>query len=139
MRAGSLSHSHVVVNFSAKDILGFLGRKLHGNFPGEVLSDCKKKRDPGVRGKHRMKEDWLKMYDKFGFVLCAEAVINNPREFKVRRTRTRNGKPTKVWVPVNKGVTTLASYQSRCRAANDHYPNTFSVVNDPTLSYRRVS
>ena len=130
---------HAVVNFSAKDILGFLGRKLHGNFLGEVLTDCKKKRDPGVRVKHRMKENWLKMYDKFGLVLRVETVINNPREFKVRRTRTRNGKPTKVWVPMNKGVTNLASYQSRCRAANDRYLNALSVVNDPTPSYRSVS
>lgn len=130
---------HAVVNFSAKDILGFLGRKLNGNFQGEVLTDCKKKRDPGVRVKHRMKENWLKMYDKFGLVLRVETVINNPREFKVRRTRTRNGKPTKVWVPMNKGVTNLASYQSRCRAANERYLNALSVVNDPTPSYRRVS
>jgi hypothetical protein len=130
---------HAVVNFSAKDILGFLGRKLHGHFLGEVLTDCKKKRDPGVRVKHRMKENWLKMYDKFGLVLRVETVINNPREFKVRRTRIRNGKPTKVWVPMNKGVTNLASYQSRCRAANERYLNALSVVNDPTPSYRRVS
>lgn len=130
---------HAVVNFSATDVLGFLGRKLNGNFLGEVLTDCKKKRDPGVRVKHRMKENWLKMYDKFGLVLRVETVINNPREFKVRRTRTRNGKPTKVWVPMNKGVTNLASYQSRCRAANDRYLNALSVVEDPTPSYRRVS
>ena len=57
---------HAVVNFSARDILGFLGRKLHGSFQGEVLTDCKKKRHPGARVKHRVKENWLKMYDKFG-------------------------------------------------------------------------
>ena len=130
---------HALVNFSAQDILTFLGRKLHGNFQGEVLTDCKKKREPGVRVKHRMKENWLKMYDKFGLVLRVETVINNPREFKVRRTRERNGKPTKVWVPMNKGVTNLASYQSRCRAANDRYLNALSVVNDPTPTYQQVS
>lgn len=130
---------HAVVNFSAKDILTFLGRKLNGNFLGEVLTDCKKKRDPGARVKHRMKENWIKMYDKFGLVLRVETVINSPREFKVRRTRTRNGKPTKVWCPMNKGVTNLPSYQSRCRAANDRYLNALSVVNDPTPAYRQVS
>lgn len=87
---------HAVVNFPAKDILTFLGRKLSGNFLGEVLTDCKKKRDPGARIKHRMKENWIKMYDKFGLVLRVETVINSPREFKVRRTRMRQGKPTKV-------------------------------------------
>ncbi len=45
---------HAVVNFSASDILTFLGRKLTGNFLGEVLTDCKKKREPGARVKHRV-------------------------------------------------------------------------------------
>ena len=42
-----------------------------------------------ARIKHRMKNNWLKMYDKFGWVLRIETVINNPREFRVRRLRTR--------------------------------------------------
>lgn len=130
---------HAVVNFSAKDILTFLGRKLHGNFQGEVQTHCQKPRVPGVRVKHRMKGNWIKMYDKRGLILRVETVINSPREFKVRRTRIRNGKPTKVWCPMNKGVTNLASYQSVCRAANDRYLNALSVVADPTPAYRRVS
>lgn len=130
---------HAVVNFSASDILTFLGRKLNGNFQGEVLTDCKKQRLPGARVKHRVKENWLKMYDKIGLVLRVESVINSPREFKVRRTRNRNGLPTKVWCPMNKGVTNLPSYQSVCRAANDRYLNALSVVNDPTPAYALVS
>ena len=68
---------YAAVNFSAQDILTFLGRKLHGNFQGEVLTDCKKNRAPGARIKHRMKDNWLKMYDKFGQILRVETVINN--------------------------------------------------------------
>ena len=33
---------HAVLNFSAQDILGFLGRSVHRRFDGEVLTDCKK-------------------------------------------------------------------------------------------------
>ncbi len=44
-----------------------------------------------ARIKHRMKNNWLKMYDKFGWVLRIETVINDPREFRVRRQRTRKG------------------------------------------------
>ena len=83
---------HAAVHFSAQDILKFLGRKLHGNFQGEVLNQCQKDRQPGARIKHRMKNNWLKMYDKFGQVLRVETVINNPREFRVRRLRTRDGR-----------------------------------------------
>lgn len=130
---------HALVNFSASDILTFLGRKLTGNFLGEVLTDCKKKRLPGARVKHRMKENWIKMYDKFGLVLRVETVINSPREFRVRRTRMRNGKPTKVWCPMNKGVANLGSYQSVCRASNDRYLNALAVVEDPTPAYQQVA
>src|SRR5581483_385283 len=83
---------HAALNFSAQDILGFLGRRLHPRFDGEVLTECKKDRWPGARVKHRVKNNWLKMYDKFGCVLRVETVINNPREFKVRRRVVRQGR-----------------------------------------------
>jgi hypothetical protein len=130
---------HAAVNFSARDILTFLGRKLHGNFQGEVLTDLKKKRYPGARVKHRMKENWLKMYDKFGLILRVETVINQPREFRVRRQRERNGEKQMVWCPMNKGVMNLPSYQRVARAANERYLDALSVVDDPARSYQHVS
>jgi len=129
---------HAAVSFSARDILSFLGRKLHGNFEGEVLSDCKKKREPGARVKHRMKENWLKMYDKFGLILRVETVINSPREFRVRRRRERNGEPRMVWCPMNKGVSNLPGYQRASRAANHAYIEALSTVPDPSASYQKV-
>jgi len=60
-----------------KDVLSFLGRKLHGSFTGEILNDCKR-RWPGARVKHWMKANWIKMYDKHGCVLRVETVINDP-------------------------------------------------------------
>jgi hypothetical protein len=130
---------HAVVNFSARDILMFLGRKLHGNFQGEVLTDCKKKRHPGVRIKHRVKGNWLKMYDKFGLILRVETVINQPREFSVRRRRTRNGQRQTVSCPMNKGVANLPSYQRVARAANHRYLEALSVVDDPAAGYQQVA
>ena len=130
---------HAAVNFSARDILTFLGRKLHGNFQGEVLTDLKKKRCPGARVKHRVKDNWLKMYDKFGQILRVETVINQPREFKVRRRRTRNGRRQTVWCPMNKGVANLPNYQKVARAANQRYLDALSQVADPTASYQAVA
>jgi hypothetical protein len=130
---------HAAVNFSAKDILTFLGRKLHGHFQGEVLTDCKKQRQPGARVKHRVKENWLKMYDKFGLILRVETVINQPREFRVRRKRVRQGRPKMVWCPMNKGVVNLPSYQRVSRAANGRYLDALSGVADPAPAYHRVA
>jgi len=129
---------HAAVNFSAKDILTFLGRRYHPRFDGEVLTHCQKGRWPGARIKHRMKNNWLKMYDKFALVLRIETVINNPREFRVRRLRTRHGRREMVWCPMNKGVINLYRYREVSLAANERYLEALSVVNDPAPAYRQV-
>jgi hypothetical protein len=129
---------HAAVNFSAQDILTFLGRRLHPRFDGEVITECKKDRWPGARIKHRVKGNWLKMYDKFGRILRIETVINQPREFKVRRRRVRKGKQRMVWCPMNKGLANLYQYQSAARSANVRYLEALSVVGDPAPAYQQV-
>jgi hypothetical protein len=125
---------HACLNFSAQDILTFLGRRLHPRFDGEVLTDCKKDRWPGARVKHRVKNNWLKMYDKFGQVLRIETVINNPREFKVRRRVQRQGRSQMDWCPMNKGVANFYHYHEVARAANARYLNALAVVDRPQAS-----
>jgi hypothetical protein len=125
---------HACLHFSAQDILAFLGRRLHPRFDGEVLTDCKKDRRPGARVKHRVKNNWLKMYDKFGQVLRIETVINNPREFKVRRRVRRQGRSQMDWCPMNKGVANFYRYLEVARAANDRYLRALAVVDRPQAS-----
>ena len=81
--------------FSATDVMSFLGRKLTGHFQGEVVTDQRDvevpgTRVPGRRVKHRMKLNWIKMYDK-RTVLRVETVINNPEGVRVRRRVRRQG------------------------------------------------
>lgn len=121
---------HATMCFSAEDVLTFLGRKLHGRFEGEVLNEFKK-RWPGARIKHRMKDNWIKMYDKHGCVLRIETVINRPYEFKVRRSGMRNGQETIGWFPMAKGVANFYRYLEVSRTANHHYLQALSVVEDP--------
>jgi hypothetical protein len=125
---------HACLHFSAQDILSFLGRRLHPRFDGEVLTDCKKDRWPGARIKHRVKNNWLKMYDKFGQVLRIETVINNPREFKVRRRVERQGRSQMAWCPMNKGVANFYHFHAVARAANDRYLRALAVVDRPQAS-----
>jgi hypothetical protein len=129
---------HAAVNFSANDILGFLGRRFHPRFDGEVLTSCQKGRHPGARIKHRVKNNWLKMYDKFGWVLRIETVINDPREFRVRRLRTRDGRREMMWCPMNKGVVNLYRYREGALASNRRYLEALAVVDDPAPAYRQV-
>jgi hypothetical protein len=127
---------HACLHFSAQDILTFLGRRLHPCFDGEVLTDCKKDRLPGARIKHRVKNNWLKRYDKFGQVLRSETVINNPRAFKVRRRVQRQGRSQMDWCPMNKGVANFYHYHEVARAANERYLTALAVVDRPQASVK---
>jgi len=128
---------HATLCFSAEDVLVFLGRKLNGNFNGEVLNDRKKRRQ-GARVKHRMKQNWIKMYDKFGCVLRIETVINHPYEFRVRRQGIRQGQTVMGWFPMAKGVANLPRYKEVCLAANRRYIEALAVVDDPTEAFEEL-
>lgn len=129
---------HATVCFSAEDVLTFLGRKLNGNFQGEVMNDLKK-RWPGARVKHRMKGNWIKMYDKHGCVLRIETVINHPYEFRVRREGKRHGVWGMDWYPMAKRVSNLYRYAEVSRSANRAYLDGLSVVDDPAEAYRLLN
>jgi len=129
---------HATLHFSAEDILTFLGRRLHPRFDGEVLTTCKKDRQRGARVKHRVKNNWLKMYDKFGQVLRIETVINQPREFKVRRWRVRGDRRQLVWCPMNKGVANFYHDHAVARAANQRYLDALAVVNPPSATAKQL-
>jgi hypothetical protein len=105
--------------FSAEDVLRFLGRKLHGNFQGDVTTDLKR-RPEGRRVKHRMKRNSLKMYDKDSN-LRIETTINNPREFKVLRVKRVRQRRQRQWVPMGKGVANLWRYAQVGAQANARY------------------
>jgi hypothetical protein len=130
---------HTLQHFSADDILAFLGRRLHPRFDGEVLTLCRKHRWPGTRIKHRVKNNWLKMYDKFGQILRIETVINQPREFRVRRRRTRKGISEMAWCPMNKGVSNFYRYREVALASNQRYLDALAVVDAPPATERQIN
>ncbi len=125
---------HALLHFGAQEILTFLGKKLRGNFQGEVLTECLKKRWPGARIKHRVGGNWLKMYDKFGQVLRLEVVINRPYLFRVLRWGTRQGERTLGWFPLAKKVAYLRRYAELSRQAAGRYLDALAVVADPEVS-----
>lgn len=121
---------HALLCFSAQDVLGFLGKKLTGNFQADVLKDFKT-RSEGMRIKHRVGKNWIKMYDKLGLLLRIETVINHPYGFLTRRHGMRKGQRVLGWFPMTKGVTGLPRFAQVARSANHHYLTALSVVNDP--------
>jgi hypothetical protein len=128
---------HATLRFSAEDVMTFLGRKLTGHFAGELRS-VTKRRWPGARVQHRMKANWIKMYDKFGCVLRIETVINDPTEFRVRRKGLRRGEAVVGWFPMAKRVSNLRRYAAIGRAANARYLTALRAASDPACAYRQL-
>jgi len=133
---------HSLRSFGANDVMGFLGRKLTRHFEGEMVTDLSemelKGRLPGQRVKHRMKANWIKMYDKTGCLLRVETVINQPEEFRVRRRVRRNGKRVTCWVPMRKGVAWLFRYRDVSIRSNQRYLNALAEVADPSTAVRQL-
>jgi hypothetical protein len=121
---------HAIQHFSCQDVLRFLGRRTNTRFNGEVSSDIQH-RPEGVRIKHRVEENSIKMYDKQGSVLRIETTINNPRRFKVRRRVTRKGQPCLGWAPLRKGLADIPRRVEISRAANQRYLEALAVVGQP--------
>jgi hypothetical protein len=130
---------YAVRTFTPKDILGFLGRKWDRRFDGEVHTHYENDRWFGTRIKHRMKSNWLKMYDKFALILRIETVINSPKEFWVYRTRWhRDGTSSAGSFPMTKSVDSLVDYQAQALACNCRYLDALAVVDDPTPAYPQL-
>ena len=129
--------------FEARDVMTFLGRKLNGNFQGDLVTDPLDfsqlpRRPPGRRVKHRRKRHWIKMYNKQGSVLRVETVINQPDEFKVRRRVRRQGRHLMAWVAMRKGVAFLPRYRQICAQTNTRYLDALAHVDDPTPAIRAL-
>jgi hypothetical protein len=121
----ALTH-HAIRHFGCRDVLRFLGHRVpvhgpaHGNYQGEVLSELKH-RPEGLRLKHQVNGNTLKLYDKQGQVLRVETTLNRPHDFRVYRTSERQADGPKRWLVLRKSVADVPRRAQVCAAANDRY------------------
>jgi hypothetical protein len=114
--------------FGCHDVMRFLGKKYHGNFKGEVVSDYKE-RPEGIRIKHRLGANSVKMYDKGGRVLRIETTINDPKGFKVYRPKQGNEEAGKCeWNPLRKSVADIKRLAHVSQASNNRYLEAISSL-----------
>jgi len=82
---------HAMEHFKSPDVMRFLGRKAHGNFTGEIVTSCKN-RPEGVRVKHWVRGNSVKMYEKAGVGATPRADRRtSPSRRPRRRRRGENG------------------------------------------------
>ena len=118
---------HAALNMSSEDVLGFLGRKLHPSLQAQVVTDAKR-RPQGWRVRHRVAGNWVKVYDKAS-VLRVETTISNPREFKTLRVLTDpDGRRSRRWCPMRKGVCDLWRTYQVGMASNQRYLNAVAAA-----------
>jgi hypothetical protein len=127
---------HAIEEFRSRDVLRFLGRRLQPALFNREIQTHMGVRVEGVRIKHWVEENSIKMYDKAGSVLRIETTINNPRRFSVRRMVTRKGHKTMAWTYLRKGVVDIRRRVQLCQAANGRYLDALAVIGEATPSHR---
>jgi len=126
---------HALTHFSSEDVMRFLGRGPQGPDPTQVISSLTR-RVEGVRVKHTVNENSVKMYDKAGSVLRVETTVNNPIRFQVLREVPRKGKTALAWRKMRKGVSDTRRRVEVSLAANARYLDALAVIGESTPSHR---
>ncbi len=130
-----------ITTFRSSDVLRFLGKKvpasghINGHVEAEVTSDLKRRQE-GVRIKHRYNRNSVKLYDKAytaaGSVLRAELTLQDPEDFKVYRRPEGDPEAPLAWLRMRKGIADLHRRADVSQKANDRYLDAFTSVDDST-------
>jgi hypothetical protein len=122
---------HAMLHFKSPDVMRFLGRKPHSNFLGEIETSFKDRAE-GVRVKHWVRGNSIKMYDKAASVLRLETTIGNTSDFKVLRPAHHDPNGPLDWRPLRKGVADLHRRAQLSQRANESYLDALATVSDDT-------
>lgn len=121
-----------MLTMSSPAVMRFLGRKVNADgavparFAGEVVSDLRE-RPEGVRIKHAVNGNSVKMYDKQESVLRVETTINDASQFKVYRG-TEGEPQKKQWRKMRKGVADLHRRSVVSQACNERYLSALAAL-----------
>jgi hypothetical protein len=120
------------------DIATFFGRKLNGNYQGEMGTRFNR-RWLGRRVKHHMGPVSLKLYDKFNLILRIETTVNDVTFFKqFRQVNHRNGSTSSSWTTMTKTIFSLPALQECLLAANQRYLKFISAIETPHVGVEKL-
>ena len=113
---------HAITAFRSGEVLRFLGKRpCVEQFRREEILSHLGSRPEGVRVKHAVDHNSVKMYDKQQSVLRVETTINNTRQMKVYRTSENNPQGPPSWQRLRKGVADLNRRAEISQAVNERY------------------
>jgi hypothetical protein len=122
---------HGIHSFGCKDLLRFLGYRKPGRFSGQVTSTLKH-RVEGLRLRHGINGNSIKVYDKQGQILRVETTINHPEHFKVYRQPENQPEASLSWRKLRRGVADLRRRAQISDAANTRYLEALASVTGQT-------
>jgi hypothetical protein len=120
-----------ITAFDSSSVLRFLGRKPSGRLLAEVTSDYRR-RPEGLRVKHAVGSNSVKMYDKEGRVLRVETTINDPRDMKVYRSGEGDSGGRRSWRRMRKGVVDLRRRAEVSQGCNERYYDALAKLDTST-------
>ena len=124
---------HGIFTLRCRDVMRYLGKKVPNLCRGEAKIDFRE-REEGTRIKFWYETNSLKAYDKgFGRALRLEGTINQPKGFRVYRTK--EGEPEdapKSWHPMRKGVADLDRRAEVSQAAVNRLAESLATVAETT-------
>jgi hypothetical protein len=122
---------HAISSFGSTDVLRFLGRSRPTRCKGQLTSTLKHRAE-GIRIRHSVNGNSLKMYDKEPRVLRVEMTINHPEHFKIYRASESDPEQKLHWQRLRRGVADLWRRAQICQAANHRYLEALSSVKSTT-------
>jgi hypothetical protein len=127
---------HATVHLDSRDVLRFLGKRVAADgvdprFAGQVVSDLRQ-RPEGLRIKHRVNANSIKMYDKQGSVLRIETTLNDPHDLRVFRRKEGDRRGPKAWRILRRSVADTHRRAQVCQAANERYLESLATAEATT-------
>jgi menaquinone-dependent protoporphyrinogen IX oxidase len=120
------------------DIATFLGRKLHGNYQGEVGNRFNV-RWLGTRLKHQMGPVSIKMYDKFNIILRLEVTVNQVGFFdQYRQVHHRDGTSSTRYAPMKKTIYSLPPLAETLQGVTKRYLKFISEIETPEVGVDKL-
>ena len=120
-----------ITAFDSANVLRFLGKGPQGNFRAPITSDYRR-RVEGLRVKHAVGSNSVKMYDKQGSVLRVETTVNDPRSLRVYRRKEGQPDGPAGWHRMRKGVADLRRRAEVSQGCNDRYFDALATLDTST-------
>jgi hypothetical protein len=126
---------HAIRSFSSPDVLRFLGRAAPQMFRAGEVKSTLKNRPEGIRLRHTLNGNSVKLYNKEGSVLRVETTIVQAEQFRVYRP---DAKGQLKWQGLRRGVADLWRRGQVSQAANSRYLEALASVTGTTPLYQEA-